>query len=285
MDTVALLKIQNNFDETLRTAISLIGGLGELKSPLIIKPNICTENDRSGYANVKVEVIETLIDEILKEKENTEIRLVESDSGSKWADKAFQRYGYKDYVERKSREGVDISLINLSKSKLTEFEFNGAYFNDPELPVPLKDVGTMMGIALAKTHSLTMVTGALKNLFGLLPSKNQSFYHSNIHEVILDLNNMFRSSLCLIDGRVGLEGVVDGNPRELGCVILGRNPVSVDSVMARIMGFEPEKIRHIVEAERIGLGAIDPKVVGNEVEECIVEFRKPTGLSSKAVIM
>ena len=274
MDTVAL-----------RSAISLIGGLGELKSPLIIKPNICTENDRSGYANVKVEVIETLIDEILKEKENTEIRLVESDSGSKWADKAFQRYGYKDYVERKSREGVDISLINLSKSKLTEFEFNGAYFNDPELPVPLKDVGTMMGIALAKTHSLTMVTGALKNLFGLLPSKNQSFYHSNIHEVILDLNNMFRSSLCLIDGRVGLEGVVDGNPRELGCVILGRNPVSVDSVMARIMGFEPEKIRHIVEAERIGLGAIDPKVVGNEVEECIVEFRKPTGLSSKAVIM
>ena len=284
MDTVALLKIQDSFDDTMREAISLIGGLGELESPLIMKPNICTGNDSSECANVKVEVIAAFIDEILKEKDGIEIRLVESDSGSKWADEAFQRYGYKDYVERKSSEGVDISLINLSKSPLIEFKFNGRYFKNPELPEPLKDVGTIVSVALPKTHSLTMVTGALKNLFGFLPRKNQSYYHPNIHEVILDLNNMFRSSLCLIDGRMGLEGVVDGNPRELGCVILGRNPVSVDAVMTRIMGFEAEKIRHIVEAEKIGLGTINPRVVGNSVEECIVEFKKPTGLSSNAVL-
>jgi len=285
MDTVALLKIQDSFDETLCEAIKLIGGLRELESPLIMKPNICTGNDRSGYANVKVEVIEVLINEILKEKEDTEIRIVESDSGSKWADKAFQRYGYKDYSDKKSNEGANISLINLTKSPLTEFKFNGAYFNNPKLPAPLKDVGTIVSVALPKTHSLTMITGTLKNLFGFIPKKRQAIYHPNIHEVILDLNNLFRSNLCLIDGRMGLEGVVDGNPRKLGCIILGRNPVSVDSIMARIMGFEPEKIRHIVEAEKIGLGTINPRVVGNSVEECIVEFSKPTGLNSNAVLV
>ena len=41
MDTVALLKIQDSFDETLREVIKLIGGLRELESPLIMKPNIC----------------------------------------------------------------------------------------------------------------------------------------------------------------------------------------------------------------------------------------------------
>jgi uncharacterized protein (DUF362 family) len=95
---------------------------------------------------------------------------------------------------------------------------------------------------------------------------------------------MFRSSLCLIDGRVGLEGVISGNPRSLGCIILGRNPVSVDATMARAMGFDPEKIRHIVEAERQGLGSLHPKIVGDDLEASRVEFKTPSGLNANAVL-
>jgi len=284
MDTVALLKIRGSFEETLREAISLIGGLKELESPLILKPNICTGNDHTNCANTKIEVVEALVDEIILENRDIEIRMVESDSMSKYADKAFERYGYKDYVERLSSQGVNISLTNLSKSPLTEFEFEGAYFKKPEFPSILSGAGTVVSVALAKTHSLTMITGTLKNLFGFLPRKDQAFYHPNIHEVILDLNNMFRSSLCLIDGRIGLEGVISGKPKSLGCIILGRNPVSVDAVMARVMGFEPEKIRHIVEAEKIGLGSMNPEVVGDKVDDCRVEFRTPKGLESNAVL-
>ena len=284
MDTVALLKIRGSFKKTLQEANRLIGGLKELESPLILKPNICTGNDHTDCANTKVQVIEALVDEILRDNEDIEIRIVESDSMSKYADKAFERYGYKDYVEKKSSQGVDISLTNLSKSKLTEYSFEGAYFKNPELPVSLSNAGTIVSVALAKTHSLTMITGALKNLFGFLPRKDQAFYHPNIHEVILDLNKMFRGSLCLIDGRMGLEGVISGKPKSLGCIILGRNPVSVDAVMTRVMGFEPEKIRHIVEAEKIGLGSINPEVVGDKVEDCMVEFKKPKSLKSDATI-
>ena len=284
MDTVAILKIRGSFEETLREAISLIGGLKELESPLILKPNICTGNDHTNCANTKIDVVEALVDEIILENRDIEIRMVESDSMSKYADKAFERYGYKDYVERLSSQGVNISLTNLSKSPLTEFDFEGAYFKKPELPSILSEAGTVVSVALAKTHSLTMITGTLKNLFGFLPRKDQAFYHPNIHEVILDLNNMFRSSLCLIDGRIGLEGVISGKPKSLGCIILGRNPVSVDAVMARVMGFEPEKIRHIVEAEKIGLGSMNPEVVGDKVDDCRVEFRTPKGLKSNAVL-
>ena len=284
MDTVALLKIRGSFNETLREAINLIGGLNELESPLILKPNICTGNDHTECANTKVEVIAALVDEILRDNSDIEIRMVESDSMSKYADKAFERYGYRDYVEGLSGQGVDISLTNLSKSPLTEFDFEGAYFKKPELPVILSDAGTVVSVALAKTHSLTMITGALKNLFGFLPRKDQAFYHPDIHEVIQDLNDMFRSSLCLIDGRMGLEGVISGKPRSLGCIILGRNSVSVDAVMARVMGFEPEKIRHIVEAGKIGLGSLNPEVVGDTVEDCRVEFKIPKGLKSTAVL-
>lgn len=284
MDTVALLKIRGSFEETLREAMRLIGGLKELESPLIMKPNICTGNDHTDCANTKVEVIETLVEEILRENEDIEIRIVESDSMSKYANNAFEKYGYKEYVDRKRSQGVNISLTNLSKSPLTEYSFEGDYFKNPELPVILEDARTIVSVALAKTHSLTMITGALKNLFGFLPRKDQAFYHPNIHEVILDLNKMFRSSLCLIDGRMGLEGVISGKPKSLGCILLGRNPVSVDAVMARVMGFEPETIRHIFEAKKIGLGSMNPKVVGDNVEDCRVEFKTPLGLKSDAVL-
>ena len=284
MDTVAFLKCKENFKDTLLDAINLIGGLKELKSPLILKPNICTGNDYTGCANVKVEVVETLVDHILRKNKDIEIRVVESDSGSKYADKAFKKYGYRDYVDRLSNQGVNISLINLSNSPQTQFQYEGMYFKTPELPVNLVDIGTLVNVALAKTHSLTMITGALKNLFGFLPRKNQGIYHPKIHEVILDLNRIFRSNLCLIDGRMGLEGVVGGNPRNLGCIILGRNPVSVDATMARVMGFDPEKIRHIVEAEKHGLGSIYPKVVGDDPEDSLVEFKTPSDLKSNAII-
>ena len=224
------------------------------------------------------------MDLILRENSDIEIRVVESDSMSKYADKAFKRYGYKDYVDRLSNQGVNISLTNLSNSTLTKFSYEGDYFTNPELPVTLSDAGSIASVALAKTHSLTMVTGALKNLFGFLPRKDQAFYHPKIHEVILDLNRIYKSSLCLIDGRVGLEGVISGNPRRLGCLILGRNPVSVDATMARAMGFDPEKIRHIVEAERHGLGSMHPNVVGDDLKASRVEFKTPSGLKSNAVI-
>ena len=284
MDTVAFLKCRESFRETLWEAIDLIGGLDELGSSLILKPNICTDNDHTGCANVKVEVIEALVDRILREDESIEIRIVESDSMSKYADKAFERYGYRAYVDRLSSQGVNISLENLSSSPSSQVNYDGYYFTNPELPTILADAGTFASVALAKTHSLTMITGALKNLFGLLPRKDQAYYHPNIHEVILDLNMMFRSSLCLIDGRTGLEGVISGNPRSLGCIILGRNPVSVDATMARAMGFDPEKICHIVEAEKHGLGSLHPKVVGDDPEASQVKFKTPSGLKANAVI-
>jgi uncharacterized protein (DUF362 family) len=284
MDTVVLLKCKKNFEETLYEALELIGGFDGLRSPFILKPNICTGNDHTGCANVKLEVVEALVNLILQEKKDTAIKIVESDSMSKYADKAYERYGFKTYVEKTQSQGANISLINLTNTKLTKFQYDGYYFKDPELPFVLKDSGYIASVALAKTHSLTMITGALKNLFGLLPRKDQAFYHPDIHEVILDLNRMFRSNLCLIDGRIGLEGVISGNPRPLGCIILGKNPVSVDSTLARLMGFNPERIRHIVEAEKHGLGCINPKIVGDELESQMVKFSEPSSLKTNALL-
>ena len=70
----------------------------------------------------------------------------------------------------------------------------------------------------------------------------------------------------------------------LGCVILGRRPASVDAVMARAMGFDPGRIRHVVEAAGWGRGSLDPVVVGDDLESSVVEFREPSGLRASALL-
>jgi uncharacterized protein (DUF362 family) len=275
---------RNGFRESIREALRLIGGFGQIKSPLVIKPNICAETDLTGCANVDAEIVESFIKLILEKDPTISIKIVESDSMSKFVKVSFKKFGYYDLEKRMREQGYDVECLDLSEPPLSVFEFDGLYFKDPELHNVLKNPGYFVSIALPKTHSLTLVTGALKNLFGLLPKKDQAFYHPKINEVVVDLNRIIPSDLCIIDARTGMEGVQKGKTRNIGAVIVGKNPVSVDSTMARIMGFNPEKIRHIAWAENYNLGTLNPKIVGETLESLTVKFKEPNNLKTSALI-
>lgn len=274
-DSVALVKHEGDLRETLKKAIDLVGGFGSLRSPIVIKPNICADYDRTGFAVTDVNVVELLIGLILKKDMELSVEIVESDSGSKWADEAFEIFGYKSLEENMKRLGFDVSLTNLSHSPTNVVKLDGLHFKELELPRIILGSKYFVSLAVAKTHGLAFITGALKNLFGLIPRKDQYIYHPYIHEVIVDLNKVVKPDLSIIDARVGLEGWMGPTKRRLDILIVGKNPVSVDATMARAMGFEPEKIRHLVEAEKIGLGSLNPEVRGIELESVKLQFDPP----------
>jgi len=284
VDSVALMNYEGDVQKALEGGIELIGGFGVLKSPLIIKPNICTHVDKTGFAVTHVEVVEALVKLVLKENENLSIKIVESDSESKFADKAFEKFGYSRLEEKMRSLGFDVSLVNLSRSLTASANLKGLYFNNPKLPSTIVRSGYIVSLAVAKTHPLTFVTGALKNLFGLLPRKDQSFYHPHINDVIVDLNRLVRPDLCIVDARVGLEGWEGPKTRRINMFIVGRKPVSVDATMARVMGFKPEKIHHLAKAEKYELGTLDPKVLGKSLKSAKVKFRSPRDLSPNALL-
>jgi len=275
LDSVALVKYENNIEKALEKGIGLINGFRRLKSPVIIKPNICTQVDKTGFAVNDVLVVKTLIKLILKENQKLSIKIVESDSMSKFADEAFDKFGYRDLEERMQESGFDVSLINLSHSTTVETDFEGSYFKKPKLPKILIGSKFFISLAVAKTHYLTFFTGTLKNLFGLLPRKDQSFYHPNINDVIVDLNRFIRPNLCIVDARVGLEGWEGPKSRSLNRFIIGTKPVSTDATMARVMGFEPERANHLMEAANYDLGSLTPNIVGEKIETSKIQFNPP----------
>jgi uncharacterized protein (DUF362 family) len=58
---------------------------------------------------------------------------------------------------------------------------------------------------------------------------------------------------------------------------------ALDATVARIMGFNPEKIRHVVKAEKHGLGSLNPKILGKSLKSTTVKFNPPSHLSPTAL--
>ncbi|MGD9395725.1 MAG: DUF362 domain-containing protein [Candidatus Thorarchaeota archaeon] len=272
MNSVALVKYQDNTKQTLAEGLNHIGGFGVLESPVLIKPNICTINDGTGYSVTRVETVKALVELLLEEDEKLSIRIIESDSQSKNAEESFKKFGYTELCNGMKESGYEVSTVDLSNSPLISLSFLGDYFENPELPEILFSAGYFISVAIPKTHYLSFVTGVLKNLFGVLPRKDQAFYHSKIDEVIADLARIIRPDLNIVDARVGVEGWNGPKTRKLDAFIVGRDAVSVDSTMVRVMRFEPEQVRHIMETHDYDLGTINPKILGESIESIAVKF-------------
>jgi uncharacterized protein (DUF362 family) len=272
VNSVALVRYKDNVRNTLEEGLAQIGGFGDLESPVLVKPNICTISDGTGYSVTRIETIRALIELLLDTDEKLSIKIVESDSQSKYAEESFKKFGYTQLCEDMQDSGFDVNTVDLSKTPLMKLQFHGDYFEDPELPEIVLNAGYFISVAIPKTHYLSFVTGVLKNLFGILPRKDQAFYHSKIDKVIVDLARIIRPDLNIVDARVGIEGWNGPKTRKLDAFILGREAVSVDSTMVRIMGFKPEQVRHIMETYDYDLGGISPKIVGEPIESIAVKF-------------
>lgn len=254
----------------------MIGGLRLDGRPVAIKPNVCVEQDVSGCAVTSIDLVKAVVDEVLKNKE-VAVSIVESDSDGKWLNKAYENHGYTEMVDGYCSNGFDVSLVNLSKEPWVEV--SSAYCPSRlRLPKMLLEPVYFISVAKAKTHSLTDLTGVLKNQFGCISIKNKSVYHDSIDEVIAEVNSRITPDLCVVDAVKGMEGVIRGRIRDIGVLITGHAPASTDSVLARVMGFDAGKVGHIATASRRGLGSLNPPVAGVPVAEVAIEFRKPSKL-------
>ena len=274
MDSVALLKFRGNENRTISQGLNTVG-FDKLISPVLIKPNLCTKKDGTGHTVTDIKVVKAIIKYLLQKNEDLSIRIIESDSMSKYAQEVFDFFGYTDYCEMMRKKGFDIATVDLSKSNLTRIQFEGEYFKDPDLPDILTRPHYFISVANAKTHYLSYITGVLKNLFGVLPRKDMSFYHSRIHDVIVDLARILRPNLNIVDARVGVEDWNGPKTHQIGAFIIGERPVSVDAVMTKLFQLDPNNVQHLVNLSGDEFGSFEPQITGVPIEDVSVQFSVP----------
>jgi uncharacterized protein (DUF362 family) len=192
----------------------------------------------------------------LKEFGFVDLAVVESDLKLQPAEKTIEVIGVKDLCEKH-----EIPFINLSKEERR---------ND-ELPLLLYE-SQLINTPVIHTHTFSVISCACKNLFGLLPVEREK-YHNILSEKLLELYIKIRPCFTIVDGTVGLDGgsMRMGNPKRLNLIIAGWDPLVVDVIVSKIMGFSVDDVPLLKLAREKGL-LINPDIRG--------DFRDPDALPS-----
>lgn len=135
--------------------------------------------------------------------------------------------------------------------------------NELKITDALKKVDIIINVAKLKTHSLTGLTGAVKNVFGCVAGRHKGRMHFNyplpidFSRKLIDVYLAVKPQLSIIDAVIGMEGIGPrrGKPKHLGLLMASENAVALDRVAAYLTGFSSDQVTtNIAAKERNLLG-------------------------------
>jgi uncharacterized protein (DUF362 family)/NAD-dependent dihydropyrimidine dehydrogenase PreA subunit len=143
-----------------------------------------------------------------------------------------------------------------------------------DLPSPawLDEVDVLITVPKLKTHILTILTGAVKNQYGLVAGQAKANFHSHfpapvaMSQFLAQLFGVFRPHLAVMDAVVAMEGEgpANGRPKFVGLILAGTDAVAVDAAAARVLNLAPARIPLLREAALRGFGNLnDLELVGD----------------------
>ncbi len=152
-----------------------------------------------------------------------------------------------------------------------------------KLASALDDCDLVVNLPKLKTHRLATYTGAIKNLFGLLPGLAKSSMHLRFSDkiqfgtMLVDLGLSITNSFHFLDGIVAMQGEGPGNgdPFPLGLVFASADPAALDWIAASTIGYDPRKIPYLADA--IGRGGHSPDSPRIDTGSYVIEKRRAKG--------
>jgi hypothetical protein len=127
------------------------------------------------------------------------------------------------------------------------------------IPEGVVDCDFLINAPKFKAHPWTKVTFSLKNYIGIQDDPQRLIDHDHkLHTKIADLQEVISPGFIAIDGIIAGEStMLTPTPFPLNLIVMGINPVAVDSVCTHIVGLDPNDVDHIrITAER-GYGPLD----------------------------
>ncbi len=241
--------------------VRLMAGLGGMQrfvkpgQSVLIKPNLLSDHTPDEAVTTHPEVVRALI------------RLVREQGANPWvADSPAIIADLKRVWERTGMEALcreeDVPLVNLEKAGSRQFEENGIHFT---LALPVLEADAIITVPKVKTHVLTGLTGAVKNLYGTVPGLQKTRFHKlypypqDFARLLVAIYRRVRPVLAVADGVVGMEGngPSAGAPVKLGFLGASADALALDVVLCRTLGLDPRNVAHLDAARRAGLGGAD----------------------------
>ncbi len=258
----------------VKKAIGLVGGITAFIKPeswVLVKPNLLMAKPPEYGITTHPEVVRAVI-KILK---GIGCKISVGDGPSVWGkqieniDEVYTATGI-----RKICVEEDVELVKFDKRRMRQ-KF--------PLAAMLDDCDYLVNVPKLKTHELTILTGAIKNLFGLVSGTYKTELHKKYFDkedfakILVDIYAEVKPALTVVDGIVGMEGdgpATAGKLRDIGLLLAGSDAVALDSVMASMMGVKPLDVLFIKEAVKRGIGQADIgsiSVLGEKLKDAVMK--------------
>jgi uncharacterized protein (DUF362 family)/NAD-dependent dihydropyrimidine dehydrogenase PreA subunit len=188
-------------------------------------------------------------------------------------------------------EAADGCFVNLAKETV-RVDLRSRFLANLVVSRPILEADLIINVPKFKTHVQTRVTGAIKNMFGILPGAEKARVHCTVprpedfSELLVDIYQIRPPDLILMDAVVGMEGNGPSGKdlRPIGKILASRNGVAIDGLMAAIMGIRPEEVDHLKVAHQRDLGPLDPlkiNILGHWAP--LKKFKMPLTYASRGI--
>ena len=268
--TVKIYKAIENTPEILKEAVKNSGLCG--KQTIFVKPNMSHPEYLPGVVTNPA-----LISELvgLLRNENSNVIIGESNGFNYPCRGAFKKTG----IEAAAKKAGG-TVINLSEDKVVKIKFQGRHSPVKELFLPktVLDADAVVHMALMNTHEFAMYSGAIKNLFGCVPSNRRIYLHPYLGEVFYRLYTFLNPQLTVMDARVAIEGngPTKGTPVKMDLILTSNCALATDVIASKIMGLKIEEISYLEYITRkTSLQDDAITVQGLQVNEVARNFERP----------
>jgi uncharacterized protein (DUF362 family) len=239
--------------------IQAMGGMGAFVAKgqkVVVKPNIGWDVTPDRAGNTNPELVKRIVEHCIKA--GAKEVYVFDHTCDNWV-KCYKNSGIEQAVKDAGGKMVPADSESYYQSVTIP---NGKRLTSAKVHELIINSDVFINVPVLKHHSSTMITGALKNMMGVV--WDRGYWHKNdLNQCIADYALYLKKPvLNVLDAynvmlRNGPRGVSVNDLSLMQSLLLSTDWVAIDAAGAKMMGLEPSKVGHIALAAEMGIGKMD----------------------------
>uniref|UniRef100_A0A7C6EBW3 DUF362 domain-containing protein n=1 Tax=candidate division WOR-3 bacterium TaxID=2052148 RepID=A0A7C6EBW3_UNCW3 len=289
IDSVSIVRCEDyDFSSVagaIQKAISFFGGIEafiNLGDKVLLKPNLLSASPPDSAIVTHPTIVEVL-GKMVRRAGGSVIIADSPGAGIPYTVNALQKVYKTTGYDKLAQDNT--FLLNFDTTWSLIANPRGKLIKYLEVINPVINCSKIINLPKFKTHTFTIFSGAVKNMFGIVPGFVKPSYHARLQnvsqfsEMLLDLLVLIKPILNVMDAVIGLEGDGPGalgKVRKINLIMVSPNPILLDVVACQIAGIDIEAVPFLVAAKKQGLIPNEIEILGGNLEEFkLTNFQKP----------
>ena len=242
--------------QVVRAALDAMGGMKRFVAKgdtVILKPNIGWDRTPQYAATTNPDVVGALA-KLCFEAGAKKVRIFDNTVSD--ARRCYKQSGIADAAAAAGAE-----MVHMDSRKYKDVKLNGTALKSWPLYSDIFEADKVINVPIAKTHSLSGLTLAMKNWMGVMGGVRFRV-HQRLDESLVDLCRVVKPTLTVLDAVriLTANGPTGGDledVKRLDTVVVGVDQVAVDSFGATLFGMKGSDIGSVRLGAKAGLGVMD----------------------------